>query len=395
MASVNQPQRTEEVFLNPKQQMMASGAGALMVSLFMTPLDVVKIRLQTQDQIFAKKCFLYSNGIMDHLCPRTNGDPPVRAIHTAEEICNCKWYNRPKYFNGTLDAIVKISRTEGISSLWSGLSPTLVLAIPTTMIYFTAYEQLKSVISKQVNKYNVRKEMNDLDGDAVKNLHNNSASAEVRSPVNHSKSNMEGLGYDEVPEQSPAWISLVSGGIARIGAVSIVSPLELIRTKMQSQKMAFYQVRSCLADLIKTRGITGLWSGYTATLLRDVPFSALYWPLYEQTKYLMGRESYTNTFVSGAVAGSVASTITLPFDVLKTMKQIEMGEKDIMDVKSGVSRTNREIFRGIIKEQGVKGLFSGLTPRILKVAPACAIMISSYEFFKNFFKMKNLETGVS
>jgi len=77
------------------------------------------------------------------------------------------------------------------------------------------------------------------------------------------------------------------------------------------------------------------------------------------------------------------------------MKQIEMGEKDIMDVKSGVSRTNREIFRGIIKEQGVKGLFSGLTPRILKVAPACAIMISSYEFFKNFFKKKNLETGVS
>jgi len=393
MASLNQARRPEEVFLNPKQQMMASGAGALMVSLFMTPLDVVKIRLQTQDQIFAKKCFLYSNGIMDHLCPRTNGDPPMRALHTAEEICNCKWYNRPKYFNGTLDAIVKISRTEGISSLWSGLSPTLVLAIPTTMIYFTAYEQLKSVISKQVSKSNVRKEMNDLD--AVQNLHNKSASANVINPVNHNKSSIEGLVHNEVPEQSPAWISLVSGGIARTGAVSIVSPLELIRTKMQSQKMAFYQVRSCLADLIKTRGITGLWSGYTATLLRDVPFSALYWPLYEQTKYLMGHESFTNTFVSGAVAGSVASTITLPFDVLKTMKQIEMGEKDIMDVKSGVSRTNREIFRGIIKEQGVKGLFSGLTPRILKVAPACAIMISSYEFFKNFFKTKNLETGVS
>ena len=112
-----------------------------------------------------------------------------------------------------LQYIVNI-RTEGISSLWSGLSPTLVLAIPTTMIYFTAYEQLKSVISKQVNKYNVRKEMNDLDGDAVKNLHNNSASAEVRSPVNHNKSNMEGLGYDEVPEQSPAWISLVSGSFS-------------------------------------------------------------------------------------------------------------------------------------------------------------------------------------
>ena len=83
---------------------------------------------------------------------RTNGDPPARALHTIEEICNCKWYNRPKYFNGTLDAFVKIGKTEGISSLWSGLSPTLVLAVPTTMIYFTAYEQLKCMLNAQYLK---------------------------------------------------------------------------------------------------------------------------------------------------------------------------------------------------------------------------------------------------
>jgi hypothetical protein len=64
--------------------------------------------------VFGKKCFMYSNGLMDHLCPRVNGDPPLlTALHTAEEICNCKWYNRPKYFNGTLDAFVKIARVGG------------------------------------------------------------------------------------------------------------------------------------------------------------------------------------------------------------------------------------------------------------------------------------------
>ena len=83
----------------------------------MTPLDVVKIRLQAQERFHAKKCFLYSNGLMDHLCPKTNGDPPARALHTAQEICDCKWYNRPKYFNGTLDAMLKISRLEGVSSV--------------------------------------------------------------------------------------------------------------------------------------------------------------------------------------------------------------------------------------------------------------------------------------
>ena len=57
-------------------------------------------------------------------------------------------YKPPKYFNGTLDAFVKISKVEGITSLWSGLCPTLVLQIPSTVIFFTTYEQLKAIFMK-------------------------------------------------------------------------------------------------------------------------------------------------------------------------------------------------------------------------------------------------------
>jgi len=331
--------------LTPAQQMLSSGAGAMVVSLFMTPLDVVKIRLQSQERYYTKKCFLYSNGLMDHLCPRTNGDPPMRPLHTAQEICDCKWYNRPKYFSGTFDAMLKISRTEGVSSLWSGLSPTLVLAIPATVVYFTMYEQLKVRLSTVMS--------------------------------------------------SPSWTSLTAGGLARLIAVTAVSPLEMVRTKMQSQKMPVSAVKECLVGLVRTQGVRGLWNGYTATLLRDVPFSALYWPLYEQTKHVMStpqqtnRETFSVHFLSGAFAGSVASTLTLPFDVIKTHKQIEMGERDIMNVKPGSSGTNLSIARSLVREQGVGALFSGLTPRLLKVAPACAIMISSYEMGKSYFRQQN------
>jgi len=344
-----------DYLLTPRQQMMSAGAGSLVVSLFMTPLDVVKIRLQAQERLHAKKCFLYSNGLMDHLCPRTNGDPPTRALHTAQEICDCKWYNRPRYFNGTVDAMLKISRLEGVSSLWSGLSPTLVLAVPTTIIYFTMYEQLKVKINRLVSD----------------------------------------------KKEASGWVSLTAGGLARLIAVTLVSPLELTRTKMQSQKMPWSAVTACLSDLVATQGVRGLWNGYTATLLRDVPFSALYWPLYEQTKYLLHNYSdsanivlafnhnFIINFLSGLVAGSVSSTVTLPFDVIKTLKQIEMGEKDIMKIKPGRTRSNITIARELMAEQGVRALFSGLTPRLLKVAPACAIMISSYEGCKEFFRTQN------
>ncbi|CAL8256727.1 unnamed protein product [Boreogadus saida] len=40
------------------------------------------------------------------------------------------------------DAFIKIIRHEGIKSLWSGLPPTLVMAVPATVIYFTCYDQL-------------------------------------------------------------------------------------------------------------------------------------------------------------------------------------------------------------------------------------------------------------
>jgi len=357
--------------------MLSSGAGALIVSIFMTPLDVVKIRLQSQERLYSKKCFLYSNGLMDHLCPRTNGDPPVRALHTHQEICNCKWFNRPKYFSGTADAFLKISKTEGVTSLWSGLSPTLVLAIPTTVTYFTMYEQLKHQID-HLRKSNV-----------------------------YSK---DKISFDT---ETPRWVSLTAGGLARLLAVTLVNPLELIRTKMQSQKMPWSDVHKCLHDIVRTKGVRGLWNGYTATLLRDVPFSALYWPLYDQCKatfnqYTRNRDSFLVNFGSGAIAGSVASTVTLPFDVIKTIKQIEMGEKDIMGVKpgrsnpnslqldermsmlTGRSRSNMTIARELVAEQGAKGLFAGLIPRLLKVAPACAIMISSYEFCKDFFRTQNI-----
>ena len=115
------------------KQALASSAGAIVTSLLMTPLDVVKIRLQSQNRPMHKgDCYVYRNGLSDHLCQCFNGSN--------------SWYNRQipggKY-TGTIDAIAKIVRAEGLPSLWSGLPPTLVMAFPQVVLYFTTYEQVK------------------------------------------------------------------------------------------------------------------------------------------------------------------------------------------------------------------------------------------------------------
>ena len=121
-----------------------------------------------------------------------------------------------------------------------------------------------------------------------------------------------------------------------------------------------------------------------------MPFSCLYWGCYESLKKKFDQQnepSFLFSFISGAIAGSLAATVTLPFDVVKTHRQIEVGEK-LVDSSASQHRV-KEIMKLIYSKYGVKGLFAGLSPRLYKVTPACAVMISTYEFSKSFFRNYN------
>ncbi|XP_050696247.1 probable mitochondrial glutathione transporter SLC25A40 isoform X1 [Eriocheir sinensis] len=323
--------------LQPVQQMVSSCTGALITSVFMTPFDVVKVRLQAQQRAeLASKCFLYCNGLMDHICRCAE----TLSVHTQGNA----WYNRPVpvHLNGTLDAFVKISRQEGMQSLWSGLSPTLVVALPNTVIYFTSYEQLRTVL----NRYLL------LDSTEPSSL-----------------------------------IGGAAGGLARVWSVTLVSPFELVRTKMQATTMTYKELAMVMRREVSTGGVRSLWRGWVPTVLRDVPFSILYWLSYEKQKILMNQQcpSFQFTLIAGAVSGGIAGTLTLPLDVIKTHRQIEIGEELFSD-STKASRSTWEMLQHIYRQQGVRGLFSGLVPRLAKVMPACAIMISTYEYAKKFFR---------
>lgn len=60
-----------------------------------------------------------------------------------------------------------------------------------------------------------------------------------------------------------------------VGAVTVISPLELIRTKMQSQQLSYRELRLCIQSAVAQDGWLSLWRGWGPTVLRDVPFSGM------------------------------------------------------------------------------------------------------------------------
>ena len=237
----------------------------------------------------------------------------------------------------TLSTFIHLVRVEGAASLYSGLSPTLLMAVPSTALYYSLYDSLRVDLA--------------FTGD-------------TGAP-------------------------LLAGMSARVAAVTLISPLELMRTKMQAKGYKHTMV-SGMRHEIATAGVRSLWRGLAPTLWRDVPFSGSYWLTYETLRKalvphagagqeLTGSQEFAASFAAGAGAGALAATITTPFDVVKTQVQVSMHKRG-----SVRSPSIPGVMRAIVQARGWRGMFAGLVPRVAKVAPACAIMISSYELGKTF-----------
>lgn len=189
-------------------------------------------------------------------------------------------------------------------------------------------------------------------------------------------------------------------------AAVVVSPIEMLRTRMQAaqtgNKGVLRTTAAAMKEMVGNEGLTSLWRGLTLTLWRDVPFSAFYWWGYEygrkrldesrsRSAAMLGHRRdaelshtalLTDSFIAGASSGAVAAFFTTPFDVGKTRQQTVMHDSQAKLKDLPESRTMPRFLWHIYCNDGISGLFKGWAARCLKVAPACAIMISSYEIGK-------------
>lgn len=139
---------------------------------------------------------------------------------------------------------------------------------------------------------------------------------------------------------TPAVAYFASGFIADLAASPLYVPTEVLKTRLQLQGrynnphfFSGYNYRGtfhALRTIYQKEGFRELFSGYKATLFRDLPFSALQFAFYEQEQKLakswMGSKDIglPLEILTGASAGGMAGVLTCPMDVVKTRIQTEL-----------------------------------------------------------------------
>ncbi|XP_035493511.2 mitochondrial glycine transporter B-like isoform X3 [Scophthalmus maximus] len=225
---------------------------------------------------------------------------------------------------GMFAVFVNVIKTENFFSLWKGVSPSFVRCIPGVGIYFSTFYSLK-----------------------------------------------QHFFLDRAPSAGGA--VLLGAGARAVAGVSML-PFTVIKTRFESGCYNYVSVVGALRSVYETEGIRTLFSGLTATLLRDAPFSGIYVMFYSQAKRALPPEVSSSAYAPlmnfgcGMVAGVLASLFTQPADVVKTHIQVSPSHWSTADA-----------VRYIYRENGMGGFFRGAVPRSLRRTLMAAMAWTVYE----------------
>ncbi|KAK3053035.1 hypothetical protein LTS18_012203, partial [Coniosporium uncinatum] len=283
--------QSKEAPLPPWGYAVAGAAGAVLANSVVYPLDIVKTRLQVQ--IRRHKAALDAN--------------PAQP---------------DEHYLGTLDAITKIVKAEGVSGLYAGMAGSLLGVASTNFAYFYWYTVVRSLY----------------------------------------------LSRQKIPGTAPSTaIELSMGAVAGALAQLFTIPIAVVTTRQQTQpkheRRGFYATAKEVID--GEDGWTGLWRGLKASLVLVVN-PAITYGAYQRLKdgLFPGKKLLTpgEAFLLGALSKSMATLATQPLIVAKVgLQSRPPPARNGKPFKSFI-----EVMAYIIEHEGVMSLFKGIAPQIIK-----------------------------
>lgn len=251
----------------------------------------------------------------------------------------------------------ELKKLANIRDLWRGVLPSTLRTTVGAGLYFTILSQTRAYVSKLKHKSSGREE-------------------------EHSRTSL-------LPKLLPLE-NLATGFVVRAVVGVITMPITIIKTRFESSMYEYNSMYEGFEGIYNDGGISrsyrNFFRGTVATLARDCPYAGAYVLFYESFKndvlppllapvrsqisdvYLNG----LNNSGSAVLAASVATTLTAPFDAIKTRLQLTVGNKRSLKIWSATKQL-------ILEPGGVSNLFNGLSLRLGRKGLSAGISWCIYE----------------
>ncbi|PVU91605.1 hypothetical protein BB559_004052 [Furculomyces boomerangus] len=218
----------------------------------------------------------------------------------------------------------------GFRGIYSGLFSAVLGSAPSASLFFLCYEYSKSILGK------------------------------------HSK-----------PEYYP-FVHMLSASIGETSACLVRVPTEVVKQRMQIGQYRTFS--SAVSNIYWSEGALGFFKGYSNTIMREIPFACIQFPMYEYLKTIIHhyrkREAMPwEAGIAGSIAGGIAAAMTTPLDVVKTRVMVSSKNSENGHVYKGLFSS----LRYIVKNEGWRALYKGIGPRVLWISIGGWIFLGVYE----------------
>lgn len=220
----------------------------------------------------------------------------------------------------------------GVRSLWRGNGINVIKIAPESAIKFMAYEQIKRVFKSGINRE---------------------------------------LGISE---------RFAAGSMAGAISQTAIYPMEVLKTRLALRKTGQYSgVWDCACKICRQEGMKSFYRGYVPNILGIIPYAGIDLAVYETlkrvyiTKHSPGEEPGIFILLAcGTTSSTCGQLASYPLALVRTKLQAKV-------IPKGGSDSMIDLFKTIIETEGLRGLYRGITPNFLKVAPAVSISYVVYE----------------
>ncbi|XP_034435825.1 solute carrier family 25 member 47-A [Hippoglossus hippoglossus] len=182
-------------------------------------------------------------------------------------------------------------------------------------------------------------------------------------------------------------VDFVSGSLAGACGVALGYPLETVRVRIQTQKQ-FTGIWQCAVTTFSKEGVHGFFKGMTIPISTISVTSAVVFATYRDCLRRLNQargadptapNRKLDVFLSGMVAGIVQTSVLAPGDIVKVRLQCQTESKrGGPDMPKPKYRGPIHCLLSIIREEGVRGLYRGILPLILRDAPSFAMYFWTY-----------------